>query len=136
MRPTTSERHKRIREQFYLLVGTMPLTEIYLQLAEQFGMSDDYIRQICRKKAGASFRLRKERPPPRMVIGDYLCFFCYKCRNSSPKIPKTWVYLHRISKKLPVLSNVRIGGMYSIKNVLLRMGNAKARVGGTTFFDE
>lgn len=51
MRPTTYERHKRIREQFYLLVGTMPLTEIYLQLADQFGMSDDYIRQICRKKA-------------------------------------------------------------------------------------
>ena len=51
MRETTKARHKRIREQFYLLVGTMPLTSIYLQLAEQFGMSDDYIRQICRKKA-------------------------------------------------------------------------------------
>ena len=59
MRATTIARHKRIREQFYLLVGTMPLTNIYLQLAEQFylqlaeqfGMSDDYIRQICRKKA-------------------------------------------------------------------------------------
>ena len=51
MRATTIARHKRIREQFYLLVGTMPLTNIYLQLAEQFGMSDDYIRQKCRKKA-------------------------------------------------------------------------------------
>ena len=30
----------------------------------------------------------------------------------------------------------RIGGMYSGKNVLLRMGNAKARAGGTAFFDE
>lgn len=49
MRPTTAARHKRIREQFYLLVGTMPLARVYLQLAEQFGMSDDYIRQICRK---------------------------------------------------------------------------------------
>ena len=51
MRYTTLARHKRIREQFYLLVGTMPLTRIYLQLAEQFGMSDDYIRQICARKA-------------------------------------------------------------------------------------
>ena len=30
----------------------------------------------------------------------------------------------------------RIGGMYSGKNVLLRIGNAKARAGGTAFFDE
>ena len=34
MRPTTMQRHKRIREQFYLLVGTMPLTRVYLQLSE------------------------------------------------------------------------------------------------------
>ena len=51
MRETTKKRHKLIREQFYMLVGTKPLTSIYLQLAEQFGMSDDYIRQICRKRA-------------------------------------------------------------------------------------
>ena len=29
-----------------------------------------------------------------------------------------------------------IGGMYSVRNVLLRIGPGKARVGGTTFFDE
>ena len=51
MRATTIERHRRIREQFYELVGTMPLTQVYLQLGELFGMSDDYIRQICKKKA-------------------------------------------------------------------------------------
>ena len=34
------------------------------------------------------------------------------------------------------LPRVRIGGMYSGKNVLLRMGTAKARAGGTAFFDE
>ena len=50
MRPTTMLRHKRIREQFYLLVGTMPLYKLYLQLGEQFGLSDDYIRQIVAKK--------------------------------------------------------------------------------------
>ena len=50
MRQTTIDRHKRIREAFYLLSGTMPLPNIYLQLAEQFGYSDDYIRQICSKK--------------------------------------------------------------------------------------
>jgi hypothetical protein len=35
-----------------------------------------------------------------------------------------------------LLPRVRIGGMYSGKNVLLRMGDAKARAGGTAFFDE
>ena len=33
-------------------------------------------------------------------------------------------------------SHTRLDGMYSIKNVLLQMGNAKARVRGSTFFDE
>ena len=35
-----------------------------------------------------------------------------------------------------LLPRIRIGGMYSGKNVLLRMGDAKARAGGTAFFDE
>jgi len=50
MRTTTLERHKKVREAFYLLAGTMPLNRLYLQLGEQFGYSDEYIRQICSKK--------------------------------------------------------------------------------------
>ena len=34
------------------------------------------------------------------------------------------------------LSYTRLSDMFSIKNVLLRMGPAKARAGGTAFFDE
>ena len=50
MRATTILRHKLIRQAFNELAGTMPLTLIYIRLGEQFGMNDDYIRQILHKK--------------------------------------------------------------------------------------
>ena len=50
MKATTMERHKKIREAFLLLVGTMPLMKIYVVLGEQFGFSDDTIRKILHKK--------------------------------------------------------------------------------------
>ena len=50
MRATTILRHKLIRKAFNELAGTMPLTLIYIRLGEQFGMNDDYIRQILHKK--------------------------------------------------------------------------------------
>ena len=37
---------------------------------------------------------------------------------------------------LAYVFHTRLGEMYSGKNVLLRLGSAKARAGGTVFFEE
>ena len=50
MRQTTIDRHKRIREAFNRLSGTMPAMKIYVILGRQFGYSDEHIRRILRKK--------------------------------------------------------------------------------------
>jgi len=50
MRPTTIKRHAQIRKAFLKLIGTMPVMKIYVQLGEQFGMSDEWIRKILAKK--------------------------------------------------------------------------------------
>ena len=50
MRPTTQRRYKRIREEAAKLYGTMPVMKIYIQLADQFDLSDEHIRRILRKK--------------------------------------------------------------------------------------
>ena len=50
MRTTTIERHRHIRCEFYKLLGTKPLMQIYTDLAEQFHLSDETIRQIVHKK--------------------------------------------------------------------------------------
>ncbi|MBO4518441.1 MAG: hypothetical protein J5704_00205 [Paludibacteraceae bacterium] len=50
MRPTTERRYKRIRQAAAQLYGTMPAMKIYLQLADQFNLSDEHIRRILRKK--------------------------------------------------------------------------------------
>lgn len=50
MRATTAERYRHIRREFYQLLGTMPLMQIYIVLAEQFHLSDETIRQIVHKK--------------------------------------------------------------------------------------
>ena len=73
MRETTKKRYERIRQAAAHMYGTMPAMKLYIALAEDFNMSDETIRQILgkshKKHPGASFRFRKERPPPRMVIG-------------------------------------------------------------------
>ncbi len=51
MRPTTIERHKRIRRAFNELAGKMPAMRIYAHLGEQFCLSDERIRKILAKKA-------------------------------------------------------------------------------------
>ena len=50
MRPTTIQRHQRIRQEANKLLGTMPAMRLYIQLAEQFGLSDERIRKILAKK--------------------------------------------------------------------------------------
>ena len=50
MRPTTIKRHAQIRKAFLKLIGTMPVMKIYVQLGEQFNLSDETIRRILRKK--------------------------------------------------------------------------------------
>ncbi len=50
MRPTTLKRHNLIRQEANKLLGTMPAMRLYIQLAEQFGLSDERIRKILAKK--------------------------------------------------------------------------------------
>lgn len=46
MRETTKRRYRKIRKRFNELLGTDKLMCIYLQLAEEFDLSDERIRQI------------------------------------------------------------------------------------------
>lgn len=46
MRETTKRRYRKIRKRFNELLGTGKLMCIYLQLAEEFDLSDERIRQI------------------------------------------------------------------------------------------
>ena len=46
MRETTKRRYRKIRKRFNELLGTGKLMCIYLQLAEEFDLSDESIRQI------------------------------------------------------------------------------------------
>lgn len=46
MRETTKRRYRKIRKRFNELLGTGKLMYIYLQLAEEFDLSDERIRQI------------------------------------------------------------------------------------------
>ena len=48
MKPTTIQRHQRIR-QAYNALPPMPAMKAYIRLAEQFALSDDHIRRILRK---------------------------------------------------------------------------------------
>jgi len=48
MRPTTLQRHRRIR-QAYNALPAMPAMKAYLRLGEQFGLSDERIRKILAK---------------------------------------------------------------------------------------
>ena len=50
MKPTTIQRHRLIRREFNKLVGTMPVMRLYLVLGEKFGLSDETVRQILKKK--------------------------------------------------------------------------------------
>ena len=49
MKETTKKRHEAVRAAFNALPA-MPIMKAYLRLAEQFGFSDETIRQILRKK--------------------------------------------------------------------------------------
>ena len=49
MRTTTRQRYQRIRQAAAKLYGTMPVMKIYLQLADQFALSDERIRKILAK---------------------------------------------------------------------------------------
>ena len=50
MRPTTERRYDRIRQAAGELYGTMPVMKIYLELADRFGLSDEWIRHILSGK--------------------------------------------------------------------------------------
>ena len=50
MKTTTERRYRRIRKAFNELAGTMPVMRIYAQLAEQFDLSEEWIRKILAKK--------------------------------------------------------------------------------------
>ena len=50
MRPTTERRYARIRQAASELYGTMPVMKIYLELADRFGLSDEWIRHILSGK--------------------------------------------------------------------------------------
>ena len=50
MRPTTERRYARIRQAAGELYGTMPVMKIYLELADRFGLSDEWIRHILSGK--------------------------------------------------------------------------------------
>lgn len=50
MRPTTQKRHRRIREAYKKIVGTMPAMHIYAHLAEEFDLSEERIRKILARK--------------------------------------------------------------------------------------
>jgi len=49
MRTTTIKRHRVIREA-YKALPPMPVMKAYVQLGEQFGLSDEWIRKILAKK--------------------------------------------------------------------------------------
>ena len=57
MRPTTAKRYAKIRQAASELYGTMPVMKIYLELADRFGLSDEWIRHIL------SGKNTKKRPP-------------------------------------------------------------------------
>jgi hypothetical protein len=50
MKEMTLKRHALIRCAFKKMLGTMPVMRIYLELSEQFGLSDETIRKILGKK--------------------------------------------------------------------------------------
>ena len=50
MRPTTERRYTRIRQAAGELYGTMPVMKIYLELADRFNLSDEWIRHILSGK--------------------------------------------------------------------------------------
>lgn len=50
MRPTTERRYARIRQAASELYGTMPVMKIYLELADRFDLSDEWIRHILSRK--------------------------------------------------------------------------------------
>ena len=50
MKTTTQRRYRRIRQAFNELAGTMPAMRIYARLAEQFDLSEEWIRKILAKK--------------------------------------------------------------------------------------
>ena len=50
MRATTARRYARIRQAAGELYGKMPVMKIYLELAERFGLSDEWIRHILSGK--------------------------------------------------------------------------------------
>ena len=50
MKTTTQRRYRRIRKAFNELAGTMPAMRIYARLAEQFDLSEEWIRKILAKK--------------------------------------------------------------------------------------
>ncbi|MBQ6984099.1 MAG: hypothetical protein IJQ20_04135 [Paludibacteraceae bacterium] len=49
MRETTKKRHQAVREA-YKALPPMPAMKAYVLLGERFGLSDDHIRRILRKK--------------------------------------------------------------------------------------
>ena len=50
MRQTTIKRHSLVRKEANKLLGTMPVMRMYVQLGEQFGLSDSTIRLILAQK--------------------------------------------------------------------------------------
>ena len=50
MKATTQKRYQRIRQAAADLYGTMPVMRIYARLAEQFDLSEEWIRKILAKK--------------------------------------------------------------------------------------
>ena len=50
MRATTKRRYARIRKAAGELYGKMPVMKIYLELADRFGLSDEWIRHILSGK--------------------------------------------------------------------------------------
>jgi len=54
MKPTTIKRHNLVRQEANKLLGTMPVMRMYVQLGEQFGLSDSTIRLILAKKCRIS----------------------------------------------------------------------------------
>ena len=49
MRETTRKRYERIKQAAAALYGTMPAMQIYANLAEKFGLSEERIRKILAK---------------------------------------------------------------------------------------
>ena len=50
MKPSTQKRYLRIRKAAAELYGTMPVMLIYARLAEQFDLSEEWIRKILSRK--------------------------------------------------------------------------------------